>query len=78
MSGETGCGKPVICIGWSTIMRILRGQDVELENALLIPDSFISNGARRSGRGGDPSWDVDRVPCVDSLSQCAAKREGGE
>jgi hypothetical protein len=43
--------KPVICIGWPTIALLAHGQNVELENAVLIPDDLLHNTASRIARG---------------------------
>ena len=38
--------KPVVIVGWPTIARLAHGQDVELEQVILIPDDLLHNTAK--------------------------------
>jgi hypothetical protein len=51
LPGAPCSAKPVICIGWPSIALLAHGQNVELENAILIPDDLLFNTAARIGRG---------------------------
>jgi len=42
--------KPVITVGVPTISRLFRGEDVEIESAVLIPDDQLHNLAHASAK----------------------------
>jgi hypothetical protein len=39
---------PVICCGLPTIVKLMNGENVELSDATLIPDSILHNAARQA------------------------------